>query len=58
MRRLTKFILKILIIASTIMVIIAIVEMANFMNDDTFWDAVTPDPIEEGGSDYFYDERY
>ena len=41
----------------TAVVIIAIVEMTNFMNDDTFWDAVTPDPIEES-TDYFYYERY
>ena len=57
MRRLTKFILKMLIIGAAILAIVAIVELTNFMNDDTFWDAVTPDPIEES-SDYFYDERY
>jgi len=57
MRRLSKFILKILIIGAAILAIVAIVELTNFMNDDTFWDAVTSDPIEES-TDHFYNERY
>tara|TARA_R110000824_G_scaffold33981_5_gene108510 strand:+ start:803 stop:976 length:174 start_codon:yes stop_codon:yes gene_type:complete len=52
-----KFILKILIILVVVAIIAGIVELVCFMNDDIFWDAVTPDTIEDG-SDYLYDERY
>ena len=57
MKKVGKILLKALIVLIVIAIIAGIVELVCFMNDDIFWEAVTPDDTEEG-SEYLYDDRY